>query len=63
MNDPMKSIPTRYRSTLSKEETLDQVRLLLERPDDDLPAALLKELLGGVLRLHEAHLDVLDLKS
>jgi hypothetical protein len=62
MNDPMKSTPARPRTTLSKEETLDQVRLLLERPDDDLPATLLKELLGGVLRLHDAHLDVLDLK-
>lgn len=58
----MKSTPSRPRTMPSKEDTLEQVRLLLERPDDDVPAGLLKELLGGVLRLHDAHLDALDLK-
>jgi uncharacterized protein (TIGR00730 family) len=62
MDDPMKSTPARLRSMPSKDDMLDQVRALLEQPDDDLPAALLKELLGGVLRLHDAHLNVLDLK-
>ncbi len=58
----MKSTPSRPRTLPSKDELLEQVRLLLERPDDDLPAALLKELLGGVVRLHDAQLDALDLK-
>jgi uncharacterized protein (TIGR00730 family) len=62
MDDPMKSTPSRPRTMPSKEDILEQVRLLLERPDDDVPAGLLKELLGGVLRLHDAHLDALDLK-
>lgn len=58
----MKSTPSRPRTLPSKEAILEQVRHLLERPDDDVPAGLLKELLGGVLRLHDAHLDALDLK-
>jgi uncharacterized protein (TIGR00730 family) len=41
---------------------LSQIRLLLESPEDDLQAAIMKELLVGTLRLHDSHLDVLDLK-
>lgn len=46
----------------SNEEMLTQIRSLLECPDDDLPAALVKEILAGMLKLHDAHLDTLDLK-
>lgn len=58
----MKSAQTRPRVTLSKEEILSQVRALLERPEDDLSAALLRETLTGVLRLSESNLLALDLK-
>lgn len=58
----MKATPTRPRALPSNDEMLSQIRLLLERPEDDLQAALIKELLAGMLRLHEAHLEALDLK-
>jgi uncharacterized protein (TIGR00730 family) len=41
---------------------LSQIRLLLDSPEDDLQAAIMKELLAGTLRLHSSHLDILDLK-
>jgi uncharacterized protein (TIGR00730 family) len=47
---------------LSKEEILHQIGTLLEGPDDDLHIALMKELLVGVLKLHDAQLDLLDVK-
>jgi uncharacterized protein (TIGR00730 family) len=46
----------------SNSELLEQIRALLESPEDDLQAALMKELLAGILRLHDAKLDTLDLK-
>lgn len=58
----MKVTPSRPRTMPSNDEMLSQIRLLLERPEDDLQAALIKELLAGMLRLHDAHLDALDLK-
>ena len=58
----MKTVPTRPRTMLSNDEILSQVRMLLERPDDDLNATLMKELLAGILRLHDAQLEALDLK-
>ncbi len=52
----------RSRSTLSREDTLHQISLLLDSPEDDLHAALMRELLTGLLKLHEAQLDLLDVK-
>jgi uncharacterized protein (TIGR00730 family) len=58
----MKTSQTRSRPLPSNEELLGQIRLLLDSPEDDLQAAIMKELLIGTLRLHESHLDILDLK-
>lgn len=58
----MKTSLPRSRALPSNEELLGQIRLLLERPEDDLQAAIMKELLAGTLRLHESNLDALDLK-
>ena len=58
----MKTSQTRSRPLPSNEELLSQIRLLLDSPEDDLQAAIMKELLAGTLRLHDSHLDVLDLK-
>jgi uncharacterized protein (TIGR00730 family) len=62
MDDQMKSSQTRPRPLPSNEELLSQIRLLLESPEDDLQAGIMKELLVGTLRLHDSHLDILDLK-
>lgn len=62
MNAPSKVQQLRPRPTLSKEEILQQIGTLLESPEDDLHVALMKELLTGVLKLHDAHLDLLDVK-
>jgi uncharacterized protein (TIGR00730 family) len=58
----MKSVPSRNRPALTKEEILSQVGLLLDRPDDDVQAVLVKEMLNGLLRLMDTQLDLLDLK-
>ena len=58
----MKTSQTRSRPLPSNEELLSQIRLLLDSPEDDLQAAIMKELLVGTLRLHDSHLDALDLK-
>jgi uncharacterized protein (TIGR00730 family) len=57
-----KSAALRSRPALSREDMLHQVSLLLDSPDDDLHAALMRELLTGLLKLHEAQLDLLDVK-
>ena len=62
MDNTMKTSQTRTRLLPSNEELLNQIRLLLESPEDDLQAAIMKELLAGTLRLHDSHLDILDLK-
>jgi uncharacterized protein (TIGR00730 family) len=62
MDHTMKTSQTRARLLPSNEELLNQIRLLLESPEDDLQAAIMKELLAGTLRLHDSHLDILDLK-
>jgi uncharacterized protein (TIGR00730 family) len=62
MDNPMKATPSRPRTMPSNDEILNQIRQVLERPEDDIQAALIKELLAGMLRLHDAHLDALDLK-
>ena len=58
----MKTSQTRSRPLPSNEELISQIRLLLDCPEDDLQGAIMKELLVGTLRLHESHLDILDLK-
>src|SRR6185503_10044513 len=62
MDNPMKTSQTRSHPLPSNEELLSQIRLLLDSPEDDLQAAIMKELLAGTLRLHDSHLDILDLK-
>ncbi len=58
----MKTSQIRSHPLPSNEELLSQIRLLLDSPEDDLQAAIMKELLAGTLRLHSSHLDILDLK-
>ncbi len=62
MDSPMKSTQNRPRTIPSNDEILTQIRALLDSPEDDLQAALMKELLTGFLKLHDSHLDLLDLK-
>ena len=62
MDNPTKTSQIRSRPLPSNEELLNQIRLLLDSPEDDLQAAIMKELLAGTLRLHDSHLDILDLK-
>ncbi len=58
----MKSPAPRSKPVPTKDEILTQITALLDRPDDDVQAALMKEILAGVIRLSESQLDVLDLK-
>ena len=62
MNIPSKFQATRQRSMLPKDEVLQQISALLDAPEDDLHAALMKELLAGLLKLHDSRLDLLDVK-
>lgn len=62
MNTTGKSSQSRSRPVLSRDEILHQVSTLLDSPEDDLHAALMRELLTGMLKLHDAHLDLLDVK-
>lgn len=62
MNTSSKPSQARPRPTLSKEEILQQICALLDSPEDDLHAALMRELLTGLLKLHDTHLDLLDVK-
>lgn len=62
MSAPSKSQPARQRAPLSKEDILQQIGALLDAPEDDLRAALMKELLTGLIKLHDSHLDILDIK-
>jgi uncharacterized protein (TIGR00730 family) len=48
--------------SISVEQLRKQVEEFLALPDSDPQAAILKELLGSVLRLNTARLDMLDLK-
>lgn len=57
-----KSTSLRPRPALSREDILQQITLLLDSPEDDLHAALMRELMTGLLKLHEAQLDLLDVK-
>ncbi len=58
----MKTTTQRSRTMPSNNEMLEQIRAILDSPDDDLQATLMKELLAGILRLHDARLELLDLK-
>lgn len=58
----MKSTQHRPRTILPNDEVLNQIRTLLDSPEDDIQATLMKELLIGFLKLHDSHLDLLDLK-
>lgn len=62
MNTTGKPASTRPRPSLSREDILQQISTLLNSPEDDLHAALMKELLTGLLKLHDAQLDLLDVK-
>ena len=62
MNTTGKPSQSRSRPVLSRDEILHQVSTLLNCPEDDLHAALMRELLTGMLKLHDAHLDLLDVK-
>jgi uncharacterized protein (TIGR00730 family) len=50
------------KQSISVEQLRKQVEEFLALPDSDPQAAILKELLGSVLRLNTARLDMLDLK-
>ncbi|HSA86831.1 MAG TPA: TIGR00730 family Rossman fold protein [Nitrospira sp.] len=52
----------RLRPSLSRDEILQQISALLDSREDDVHAALMTELLTGLLKLHDAHLDLLDVK-
>jgi len=62
MNAPSKSPPSRQRAVIRKDEILHQISLLLDASEDDVQAGLMKELLAGVIKLHDSHLDLLDIK-
>jgi uncharacterized protein (TIGR00730 family) len=62
MTTSSKSASLRSRPALSREDILHQISLLLNSPEDDLHAALMRELMTGLLKLHEAQLDLLDVK-
>ncbi|MBX3329546.1 MAG: LOG family protein [Nitrospira sp.] len=62
MNTTGRSPQTRPRPVLSRDEILHQISVLLDSREDDLHAALMTELLTGLLKLHDAHLDLLDVK-
>ncbi|MDH5348878.1 MAG: cytochrome D ubiquinol oxidase subunit II, partial [Nitrospira sp.] len=57
-----KSSQNRSRPVLSRDEILHQISTLVNSPEDDLHAALMRELLMGLLKLNDAHLDLLDVK-
>ncbi|MDH5739839.1 MAG: TIGR00730 family Rossman fold protein [Nitrospira sp.] len=62
MNTTGKASQSRSRPVLSRDEILHHISTLLNSPEDDLHAALMRELLTGLLKLNDAHLDLLDIK-
>lgn len=62
MSTTGKTSQNRVRPVLSRDEMLHQISTLLDSPEDDLHAALMRELLTGLLKLNDAHLDLLDIK-
>ncbi len=62
MNTTGRSPQIRPRPALSRDEILHQISALLDSREDDLHAALMTELLTGLLKLNDAHLDLLDVK-
>lgn len=55
-------MPRRAKQPVPEDHLRQQFEELLALPESDPQAALLKELLGSVLRLNDARLDMLDLK-
>ncbi|MBS0183380.1 MAG: LOG family protein [Nitrospira sp.] len=62
MNTTGRSPQIPPRPALSRDEILHRISALLDSQEDDLHAALMAELLTGLLKLHDAHLDLLDVK-
>lgn len=62
MNTTGRSPQVHPRPALSRDEILHQISALLDSREDDLHAALMAELLTGLLKLHDARLELLDLK-
>jgi uncharacterized protein (TIGR00730 family) len=62
MNSTGRPPQIRNRPTLSRDEILHQISALLDNRQDDLHAALMSDLLTGLLKLHDARLDLLDVK-
>lgn len=62
MNSTGRPPQIRQRPTLSRDEILHQISALLDSREDDLHATLMSELLTGLLKLHDARLDLLDVK-
>lgn len=62
MDTPSKLQPTRQRPLPPKDEVLQRIGALLDASEDDLHAGLMKELLAGLIKLHDSHLDLLDIK-
>lgn len=62
MNTAGRSPQIRPRPALSRDEILHQISALLDSREDDVHAALMTELLTGLLKLNDAHLDLLDVK-
>lgn len=62
MSTTGKASQNRSRPVLPRDEMLQQISTLLDSPEDDLHAALMRELLTGLLKLNDAHLDLLDIK-
>ena len=62
MNTTGRSPQIRPRPALSRDEILHQISVFLDSREDDLQAGLMTELLTGLLKLHDAHLDLLDVK-
>ena len=64
MNPSSKSVPiqTRSRAVFSREDIVQRVNVLFDSSEDDLHVAIMKELFTGLLKIHDAHLELLDLK-
>ncbi len=50
------------RHSMNNEDILQQVRAVLDGPDNDLQSVILKEMIAGVAKLKDGQFDTLDLK-
>lgn len=62
MSTPERSLIMRIKTLPSKESMLSQLQILLDSSEDDPQTNLMKEILANVLKLHDAQLELLDLK-